>query len=652
MAEDWREKLGKAFEREVPEEKTEEKDWGKAYNEAEKRQQKRSRSYPGKRPGGGGASTYVRTTQMATAPYNFVSLPDAILPAPLDQELAWHKMEEGERCERYKKYLLQEGGKTGRIELDIEMLTPGFIGGSGTKFFSPAGRPILPGSTLRGLVKNMLRITSCGAMRPGTEFTERHLYFRSLVDKGSDLADYYKARMIETIQVTVTEGEGENAVEKEVDKLVSKARAGFLIRVQGKYFICPAEKQGMLIPPNDPQNEARIDWNRKEQSADIVTGKAPKEKKVYYRVQNADWNKESRIPVPEMVMKSYRDDKSRNRFDLLKPAGPKELARGLTGGEAQKFTNSKDVDFVVPCFYVAQDNAVQHFGHGRYYRIPYESRIGDHVPAGLKKDTIDFADAIFGCKALWAGRVSFEDAELIGAPTPLAPSYSRPLMSPNPTSFQLYLEQKGNDPAHWDKEKGRKLRGYKLYWHQPNSKDAWRLGGSGNVVKGMQEIEPLAAGSRFQGAIRFKNLRPEELGALLEVFSLSTGEEDICFKLGQGKSIGLGSVRIKTRLFLEDTEKQFSSLFEGGKWREDLVEADGKSALEAFRTYRDNWLGKDRNRFDKLMAELRMMLNWKTTTLLNWKEKTSMMRIGDKSDRRFVDRVVLKPALEFVKEKY
>ena len=52
------------------------------------------------------------------------------------------------------------------------------------------------------------------------------------------------------------------------------------------------------------------------------------------------------------------------------------------------------------------------------------------------------------------------------------------------------------------------------------------------------------------------------------------------------------------------------------------------------------------------MAELRMMLNWKTTTLLNWKEKTSMMRIGDKSDKRFVDRVVLKPALEFVKEKY
>ena len=50
MAEDWREKLGKAFEREVPEEKTEEKDWGKAYNEAKKRSRKKAAAIPGSAP--------------------------------------------------------------------------------------------------------------------------------------------------------------------------------------------------------------------------------------------------------------------------------------------------------------------------------------------------------------------------------------------------------------------------------------------------------------------------------------------------------------------------------------------------------------------------------------------------------------------------
>ena len=51
MAEDWREKLGKAFEREVPEEKTEEKDWGKAYNEAAEKKPQLSREAPRRRRG-------------------------------------------------------------------------------------------------------------------------------------------------------------------------------------------------------------------------------------------------------------------------------------------------------------------------------------------------------------------------------------------------------------------------------------------------------------------------------------------------------------------------------------------------------------------------------------------------------------------------
>lgn len=671
MAEDWREKLAKEFGREIPEEKEEKKDWNAAYEKAERRRSNRgdrrgghgdgsgnqrggsnyggdrrgSNNYGGGHRGSGGGAPRPKTTEPASAPYNFVSLPEAIVPAPLDQGLGWHKMDETERLDRYRDYVCREGAKSGRIELSIETLTPMFIGGSGTDFFSPLGEPLLPGSTLRGFMKHMVRMISCGAMRPGAEFTERHLYSRGLADSLASFREYYKERMVETVTLKKAHAGFDFPVPGAerflvTTKNVSKASAGFLVAVRGKYYVCPADKESMKIPRGEEQNRAAIRWHHKERSADVITGRSPQKKYIYFRIQNADWSKERRLSVPESVLKGYREDKSRGRFDLL--------ANGLKRKEAAGFTHDAEIDFCAPCFYMAKDGVVQHFGHGRYYRIPYESSIADHVPESLQKDTIDFADAIFGYKALWAGRVSFEDAALEAPAKALAASRSHPLMTPNPTSFQLYLKQAGKEPRHWDSDAP--IRGYKLYWHQKATADSWRLDPARDKeVKGTQEIRPLAAGARFSGAIRFKNLRPEELGALLEVFSLGTGGEDVCFKLGQGKSLGMGSVRIRARLLLEDTKKQFASLFDGGRWRESLEESTGEDCLAAFRRWRDEHLDDGRAAFETSMKELRCLLDWNKTKLPKWQEKTAMMRIGDKSDTRFKDRVILKSALDFAR---
>lgn len=663
MADDWREKLAKGFGRDVPEEKEEKKDWGAAYEKAESRRPRRGGErrggerrggygggrgnqggYGGRggyRGQGGGASPRPKTTEPASAPYNFVSLPEAIVPAPLDQGLDWHKMDEDKRLTRYRDYVCADGAKSGRIELSLETLTPLFIGsgssGDTNEFFSPTGEPIVPGSTLRGFIKHMVRMVSGGAMRPGAEFTERHLYSRALADSLASFRDYYKERMVENITVSKKTDDGRTI---EVAKSVSKANAGFLIAVQGKYYVCPADKENLKIPRGEEQNRAEIRWHHKEQSADVITGRSPQKKYIYFRISKADWSKERRLPVPESVLKGYREDKSRGRFDLL--------ANGLKRREAAGFTHDAEISFCAPCFYMAEDGVVQHFGHGRYYRIPYEKSIADHVPAALQKDTIDFADAIFGCKALWAGRVIFEDAVLQGTAKQLAPSRSHPLMTPNPTSFQLYLRQTGTEPQHWDS--AAPIRGYKLYWHQKASADSWRLDPERDkVVKGTQEIRPIAAGARFSGSIRFKDLRPEELGALLEVFSLGESGEDICFKIGQGKSLGLGSVRLKARLLLEDTKGQFAGLFTDGAWRESLEESTGEECLAAFRRWREEHLGEGKAAFEKSLKELRCLLDWNKTSLPKWQEKTAMMRIGDKSDTRFKERVILKSALDFAR---
>ena len=84
--------------------------------------------------------------------------------------------------------MVGEGKHSGYIQLDIEALTPLFVGGEeikdknnnviGMDFFAPVGEKIIPGSTIRGMVKNIFKIVTCGAMRPVEDFNDRRLFFR------------------------------------------------------------------------------------------------------------------------------------------------------------------------------------------------------------------------------------------------------------------------------------------------------------------------------------------------------------------------------------------------------------------------------------------------------------------------------------------
>ena len=68
--------------------------------------------------------------------------------------------------------------------------------------------------------------------------------------------------------------------------------------------------------------------------------------------------------------------------------------------------------------YIAKDGEVQHFGHGRFYRIPYNKSIGDHLPKELESQNgiVDLTESILGRSRDWAGRVSFSEAHLCNKP--------------------------------------------------------------------------------------------------------------------------------------------------------------------------------------------------------------------------------------------
>ena len=597
--------------------------------------------------------------ELATAPYNFVSLPDKVLPSPLDEYR--EKSDDQEEISMvYEEYIHSGERLSGAIELELEALTPIFIGTDATSgtFFSPAGKPLIPGSTIRGMVKNLLKIVTCGSMEGKEDINARRIYYRCIMapksgpDWMGELHDLYMKRMQKSVG----------------KKVMSQADTGFLVKtMDGGYHLAAAlpdspagrhkermliheyeQQYGRPIAQNSVSMESEIRWHGKraiiitgsqkrseliESSAEFDTMTPPELKRIgkqyvrYIDLDDADW--EHRIPVPEDVIAGYIEDVSRRGVNLL--AG--EADKAIDGRKKMWLTRDEvkglgielpaDVQWVIPCGYLVEGRKVSAIGHGLCFRIPYRHSIMDAVPAALQAGTIDFATAMFGNKEKWRGRLSFEDAVPAGELKQLPTGMAHPLLQPNPTSYQLYLKQTpGEKLKHWD-TMGAQVRGYKLYWH--NKAADWKATKEEKLLPNVtRPITPLAKGSRFHARIRFQDLSKEELGALLMIFDMNGKQKRTAYKLGQGKALGLGSVRILANLRM-DAPDNYRSFFCDSRLVEAVQENDGQEYLAAFQDYIE---ANDLTLcWGTIMGELEDMLDWTNADKhLNWEENVKPMQ--------------------------
>lgn len=658
------------------EEKTKKQDYSQFEGKDHTRNTSKNRgSQPSNRNAGGsqrGGAPNNRNSSVtvgemnATAPYNFVRFPDAVLVSPLE-ELS-HEMN-GNHVAAYKKYIDGLEKLTGSIELDIDLKTPIFIRNEEGKTIAPidSSRPILPGSSIRGMVKNLYKIITCGALRGDEDFTERHLYYRCIMAVHSipwtrPLHDAYVARMMGTSR----------------GALVKNAKPGFLLKIGREYFIAPSmvpnpkrifiteytSKYGTKI---SPLKSSRIDWQGTK--AYIITGSQPKEKwdkrlgkKVkalftkdeydrmrpneklragkqqirYVDLQDMDKSRDHWLKIPDSVIYEYENDTKRGGVNLLKyepktEAGNRIKQGPLTGDRLKKMVPDlvkQGVEYLIPCFFLNDGEYVTAFGHGQCFRIPYNNSIGDRIPAAMRTNAIDYSDAIFGRKELWGSRVFFDDAIACSPVTRLS-AKKVVLGEPNPTSYQLYLQQKINAPlVHWDMDNA-KLRGYKMYWH---NKGDW------NKVKQADPeqnnvatvVEPIKEGAKFKGRIRFRNLSAVELGALLMIFDMNGNSDKTAYKLGQGKSLGLGSVGIKATLMLDKAD-DYECLFGKDGWLNSSEKVDFGEYLTAFKKEISN-AGLNQS-WQDVMQDLTDMLNYRNVDgKKDWEKRIAPMESRKSGD--------------------
>lgn len=207
----------------------------------------------------------------------------------------------------------------------------------------------------------------------------------------------------------------------------------------------------------------------------------------------------------------------------------------------------------VPVFFRLDENKkeVIDFGFAYLYKQPYDRSPFDTLPDDHKGEGEDFrpdlAECIFGFinkdKSVGSlkGRVQFSNAfAKRGKPDStikLTPG------SPKASYYPIYVKQKAGGNPYDTYDKG-DIRGWKQYVLRQNNV---KPDVNNENEKVNTEMTPLMSGAEFACTVSFFNLRPVELGALLSALTFhdANARSRCRHQIGGGKPYGFGKVRIE-----------------------------------------------------------------------------------------------------------
>ena len=475
-----------------------------------------------------------------------------------------------------------EDGISGKIELAVTLQSDTYIRNGGNwseadkkddnsdyqKFFTAKvngeDRYIIPGTSFKGMIRNVLEIATFGKMQ---RFNDDRYSIRDLHNR-----DYTK-------------------------RLVNKVKAGWLHKDKnGRWMIYPCsygrvEQEDLEIifsRPMGRSDKESVENKYKDLgiSANAEVWISPSntlDKKVNRVARKNDGNlvhavlvltgqpskrqepdKPGKIPYRkhlEFVFYNKQEqpldvsEKLKDNFEFIN-----EDSNGFELEAWAFWKNQLKEGKEVPVFYLGDDKEVQSFGLAMMYRLPYDYSVKDAVKPVDKHSSKkpDFSDLIFGYvngNDALRGRVQF--SHFISKRNISAVKTQGLKMTvlggPKASYYPNYLEQPDNlvssDQYKLFFDSNAKISGWKRYpaqgieasYPKPPEKD-------GKINEDMAtELVPLKPGTVFTGSIRFFNLKREELGAL--IWSLKFGRFDdegkyFQHNIGMGKPLGLGRITI------------------------------------------------------------------------------------------------------------
>lgn len=517
------------------------------------------------------------------APYNFVSFSNDV-----------YEYQPGQLANQGE---LSDERFTGEIDYELTAKTPIMVDdGTGHFHKNEYGQYSIPGSTMRGLIRNHVQILGLSSM--ADDIDDYALMYRNVAN-GKE-----KDRYTAVLDAKTVSDDGKNI------SVLLNVKAGYLAKENGKYVIYQTEKD--FIKPAYKEMNYYVLSERKiisnylsakksrgtfDYSFFMQDGKCilqhnlnkPFEKytdrngKLHYKGDESKWyepyakevsyelagvkdviavgkpgmySKEGYV-VSTGPMKEKKAVYIIPKIDYTKEAIeiPEADVRAFRIDYEKKKNTLKrfgDAYFrlpekgIKPVFYIFLDGRL-YFGFTPRLRLFYDFTIKDGLNKKHKEGMLDYAKVLFGYSNKNSGyksRVSFADAVLVGQETEQQ-EVQLILAEPKPTSYCDYLMPKDgkavtyNTKGENSNEAGFKLRGVKQYWlHKkvvtPEVKKF-------NVASTMH---PLPEGSVFRGKVRFKNLTADELGLLLWSIRL---RDDSWVNVGKAKAYGYGNAELKLK---------------------------------------------------------------------------------------------------------
>ena len=529
------------------------------------------------------------------APYNFIPFPEVKVPKP------YASKEELPRHDEHDKESF-----SGRITFNVKALGEIAVGGKRetkgglnvNEFCRDvSGRYVIPGSTMRGFIRNHAEVL--GFAYPEYITDETFLY-RKLAGNCKTGRDQYSAELKADMEGGL--------------RLPNGVKAGWIYKKGTVYYIQPVREFGNtgttffqiherdlrdanvltsdqymydgVISKFYPKNPSNLDYELKSYNRNLKSRKNFRYKP--YRGDSVSFDyEEGRIRniggkdakfKGTVLNSAWMNGKTHHYLVSAESVGspfevPKDQIAEYNSDYARNCIQNKKLDklfYGLPrdnkerklFFYKKSSNGrMIGFGPTPYFRIFYKQAAKDGIPMKNQESGYDYVRGMFGYvdgADAYKGRLSFSDAVHKGSATKLN-DRAVLLMGPRGTAIQMYLDQKGKIAKNLNtyNTKGFKLRGYKFYWKRAAVKTS-----DNENIKLVTHLKTLPAGSIFGGEIRFENLRKDELGLLLLSIRYADKEEaHESFMIGGGKPYGFGHIEIKdVSLSLIKQESRYTSV--------------------------------------------------------------------------------------------
>lgn len=497
----------------------------------------------------------------AKAPYNFVPAPE------------WNEVFKPEWAEQVSHDLPFSDGESAEIEIEIEAETPIFIrSGKEPKgeiqhfpSFMQDGEKkyYIPGSSIKGMVRNVLEIMSRSMLNPEFVADDR-FSFRNLYDPlYKEIFNTYNLKKAGWLYVDSLTG----------DWLIEECE---FCKIHHRYLkFNNGVSFEQLFSDRSYDKKYRNAYKKYSDIDEKYLEINFDEKITHYGVEAYNIHEGKRVGKLVMTgQASYRNEqtqkgkvheflfysKQKNNNTILISKQDKRDFLHIYGDADEKAENSWKYwkktlkkGERVPVFYLVSKETGEfiYFGLASMFKFPYEHRIHDLSPISTypqkNKDidrAKDLAVTIFGhvnSNYNSKGRVSFSHAichHKVDYPSdvPLV------LSSPRASYFPHYLSNDTTNVSLYN-EAASTLKGFKRYFIR--EKEVTQAIGDGNDNETMiTTFRPLGTGSRFRSVLRFHNLRKVEIGALLSAITFHKNDSIAKHQIGGAKSYGFGKIRI------------------------------------------------------------------------------------------------------------